>query len=787
MKLRSQVSLFLFAFGLVPLLAAVVINVPLVFGSLELVYHRTYLQSLRLELRDLDQHLASRNETARLLAKLPEPGAFREQAKGSQTAPLDTTRARYVDWLNDFLRDQLDIVQILFLDGSGRVRFWLERDKDTLSLRPGRGEPDRPAQAFFEAGMRLRPGGFLISPISINPRAANGDWRRFMMLRVISPIIGYPPASGSEESEGRAVGAVVINIDVGGVARVFRNTYWVHDDGRYLQHAGANIEGSNAFQDFPGLKELFRKGNFALWKNGDDQIIWAPLFVTEQSGPLWVGRRVDFSPMAEFRQAVQTRILTIIVVLIILVFLAARWVAVRIERFGQELTHNIGRVLQGDEAVRFSWRGPPELQALAGNLSQLAETHAHNARELRDHAKALEESNRYKSEFLANVSHELRTPLNSILVLSKLLRDSAEQTRFPDQAKQAQVIHGAANDLAALIDNVLDLSRIEARQTVFRVGAIALPNLLTELAELVRPQFEVKGLALAVEIDDSAVHTITSDREKLRQILKNFLSNAVKFTASGRITLALSRNTLEDQVERPVSISVHDTGIGIPQEKHKTIFEAFKQADGSTRRLYGGTGLGLSISRELATLMGGRIVLVSQPGQGSTFSLLLPLEFVPEPGTAYQARGEAAPSGAEAEEVPEADFSSYSVLLVDDEVQNLLRLTPMLEHWGIRVVAAGDGNEAWETLAEEDGFDLVLMDVMMPEMDGFSTLARIRAEQRFRHLPIVVLVDVDDQVEPQACIAKGANDVISKPIRPSALKAVLARYLEPSAVSEETK
>ncbi|MGF1613574.1 MAG: hybrid sensor histidine kinase/response regulator [Gammaproteobacteria bacterium] len=779
MKLRTQLFLFLCVFGLAPLLAGVFINIPLIFDSIQLLHHEAHVQNLRAELRDLDQHLASRNETARLLARLPEPGVFLPPDGSDQdTVPLETARSRYSDWLNSFLHDQLDVIAILFLSRNGEVQFWMERDRTTLQLRQGKGEPDMPSAAFIEAGMRLNPGGFLIGPISVDAGAGTQDPRRFMMLRVISPIIGYPAASTVRSADGRPVGSVVINVDVGGLASAFRDTYWVHNDGTYLRYGKPSDAQATAFRDYPGLEEIFAKGNFALWKRGEQQVIWAPLFVTEQSGPLWVGRRLDPAPIVEFRRTLEMRILAIVLALIIIVFVVARWAAVRAEAFGQELADNVGRALKGDEAVRFTRRGPPELRTLAENLSELAEQHAQKSQALRDHTRELEESNRYKSEFLANMSHELRTPLNSILLLSKLLAERPIGSLSADEAKQARVIYQCANDLAGLIDNVLDLSRIEARQTVFRIETLQLPQLLADLIDLVRPQFDTKGLRLALEIDQDAPSSIVSDRDRVCQIVKNFLSNAVKFTRDGEVQVRLGRNTEADATERPVVLSVRDTGIGIHKDKHELIFEAFKQADGSTRRRYGGSGLGLSISRELAQLMGGRIGLISGEGHGSTFSLFLPLRFEPVPTEAQDDACDADEvAGVEPRSMPEADFSSHSVLVVDDEVGNLLELASILEHWGLRVTAAGDGDEALETLAQDADFDLVLMDIMIPGMSGFEVIAHMRAQAHLREVPVLALIEPTDQLDRQSCLAHGADDVITKPVNPVALKNLLADYL----------
>jgi signal transduction histidine kinase len=775
MKLRTLILLFLFLFGLTPLIAAAIINVPLILSKLEHFYHKAHLQNLRADFRDLDQHLASRHDLIRLLAKLPEASAVLGYTEDTGLT-MEEARERYLHWANRVLADQVDIVQILFLTPDGRAQFWLERDSENLAWVSTDELKDYPSEDFIEASRHLAPGGVLIGPISLNPRAGALDRRRFMNLRLISPVTGSTdnqPAGLPVNAPGP--GLVVMNIDVGGLARAYRDTLWVHNDGRFLEHTTGDQHMGTAFEQFPGLEELFAKGDLALWKHGNQQILWVPLFVTEHSGPLWVGRRVDPSPITDFTRALELRIAGIVLLLIVLVLLGARWIALRIEKFGSELIDGITRVLKDAAPVRFDWRGPREVRTLARNLNELAEVHARHSQSLRAHAKELEATNRYKSEFLANVSHELRTPLNSILLLSKMLAESQLDEK---QRKQAQVIHSAGKDLAALIDNILDLSRIEAGKLSFTLERIDLKGLLIGLIELVRPQSDQKGLELKLEVDEDAPSSIVSDDEKIRQIIKNFLSNAVKFTPSGGITVRLQRNTAEDAERRPVRIAVEDSGIGVPGEKHALIFEAFEQADGSTNRRFGGTGLGLTISRELARNMGGRIDLESEEEQGSIFSLLLPLEFDVTQVDADQVASEpeAEEKEAESETIPEADFGNQSVLVVDDDVRNLLALTPLLEAWGLRVTGAGDGVEALETLEEEE-FQLILMDIMMPEMDGYETIRRIRAGRHQPQIPIVALTAKAGPEDRQRCLEAGADDYLPKPVDASQLKDTLERFL----------
>jgi signal transduction histidine kinase/ActR/RegA family two-component response regulator len=776
MKLRTQTLAVLLLFGLVPLGAMLVITVPLIIDSLELFYHRAHLQNLRADFRDLDQHIASRMEMVRLLAKLPEGEVLVSHRGRVEGTPVAAVAERYADAINRILYDQHDIVQVLLLDRQGKPRFGLERDAQTLGLVPRTQTLDLPQPSFVEAGTRLEPGGVLISPISVNPEAGAVDPRRFMLLRLVSPLIGGRVA-------GLPAGNVVINLDIGGLAEAYPKTYWVLSDGSFLRYGGTTGAQGLAFREFPGLEDVFRRAELALWRGPENQhVIWVPILATETSGPLWVGRQVDASPLASFRDAVELRVTLVVLVLMAAVLLVARWFAGRAARFGRELADGIGQVLKEDKPARFAWGGPEELRLLADDLNRLAESQLTKSQALRQHALDLEESSRYKSEFLANVSHELRTPLNSILLLSKLLAASSEESLSPEQARQAQVIHEAGQDLAALIDNILDLARIEARKAPLTLAQADLPQLLEGLASLIRPQTDARGLALQVQVEPDAPMELVSDVDKVRQILKNFLANAVKFTERGQIRLVLGRSHEPDAETLPVRLSVVDTGIGIPADMHQVVFEAFKQADGSTSRRYGGSGLGLAISRGLAEILGGRIVLESEEGKGSTFSLLLPLEL--EPGSREVEL--ASPRSAPAQPVPEAplpsaDFHGQRVLLVDDDVRDLLALTPVLERWGLHVLAAGDGREALETLQDEDPVDLVLIDLMLPGLTGDDTIRMLRGESRLRSVPVVAITARTEAEVRQASLDAGADDVLCKPIDPGALRDALARFLAPRA------
>jgi len=786
LKLRTQLLLFLFLFGFAPLLALVSSNLPFVLDRMELFFYRAHLQNLRADFRDLDEYLASRHEMVRLLAKLPEPSLILGQG-GSSEEDIDKARVRYTRWVNQILRSHLDMFQILYLDSQGRPRFWLELNPATGQWEPTIRKPEMPSAEFLRQGMRQAFGGVSVSKIKLNPSAALADPRHFMTLHLMSIIVGR----ASDSSPVRTMGAVVATIDVGGMARAYRNTLWVTNDGAYLQERLRGNNRPQAFEDFKGLEKIFAKGKLDLWEGRGGQIIWVPMFMTEESGPLWVGRAVDPSPVFQFRNNLIIRALTVVVIALIVVFLFANWIAVRLSRFGASLTEKIGRVLQKNEPVRFDWVGPHEIRDLGRQLTALAETHARHAQQQREHARQLEESNRYKSEFLANVSHELRTPLNSILLLSKMLAEQVECLNETEK-KQLQVIHEAGMDLRGLIDDILDLSKIEAGRISFHLEKVQMQQLVEELIELVKPQFDAKGLSLVAEYREGAPRELITDPAKVRQILKNFLSNALKFTHQGGVVIRVYAQ--DEAGGGPLCIAVQDSGIGIPADKHALIFEAFQQADGSTSREYGGTGLGLSISRELAHLMGGEIQLQSSEGRGSTFTLCLPLEFelveqsdLPRgeapaqlPGAEPMPVAGQTPRTATTGSAPPANsrpFHGERVLLVDDDLRNLLSLTPLLESWGLQVTAAGDGREALETLEEDQDFALVLMDIMMPVLDGYDTIQQIRSNRRLRDLVIIALTAKTTAEDRERCIEAGADDFIPKPVDPEALKELIYNHL----------
>jgi signal transduction histidine kinase/CheY-like chemotaxis protein len=555
-----------------------------------------------------------------------------------------------------------------------------------------------------------------------------------------------------------------------------------------------------------------------------------------------------------------------------------------------------------------SQRADPDIALKAAQIEQARLN-------LRERAQQLTPASRARAEFMANVSHELRTPLSSLLILAQLLAANAEGNLTARQVDFARTIHGAAQDLLQLINDLLDLSKVETGRMELRTQPVPLTRVLGQAEAAFRPAAAEKGLRLTVRTADDVPDSVDTDEQRLRQILRNLLSNAVKFTDHGEIALDVARDPADPALLR---FSVRDTGIGVAADKLQVIFEAFQQADGITGQRFGGTGLGLSISRELARLLGGELQVSSVPGQGSTFTLTLPagapeaelghgqgaaregspgasVLLVVEPRTARAMRqaartaldglggmqdrveivavhdgggdeieqvlagrdvvsvlvnlgtareqvqallsavadyapaapvlayeagagsGTAArlesplgtapqieivgsraqaverltlhlltalPGASAGQSSPAAEpaqsavrFDGETVLVVDDDVRNVFAMTSMLELHGLSVVHADNGRQGIETLLQNPDIKLVLMDLMMPGMDGFAATEYIRSIDRYAGLPIVAVTAKATRGDRERSLASGANEYVVKPVDVNGLLGVIATML----------
>ncbi|MFJ9849096.1 HAMP domain-containing protein [Streptomyces sp. NPDC101150] len=500
-----------------------------------------------------------------------------------------------------------------------------------------------------------------------------------------------------------------------------------------------------------------------------------------------------------------------------------------------------------------------ESQRLTAELRQRSDELQLTNAELEEKAALLATSSQYKSEFLANMSHELRTPLNSLLVLSRLLADNPDGRLSGQEVEFAVTIHRAGSDLLQLINDILDLSKIEAGRMDVHPKALPLDKLLDYVRATFRPLTVDRGLSFDVKVGEGVPRELFSDEQRLQQILRNLLSNAVKFTSTGGVELSVERvpsaGFTEESLRNAdvvIALAVKDTGIGIPPEKLDGIFEAFQQSDGTTNRKYGGTGLGLSISRDMAALLGGRIIAESEPGIGSTFTLFVPARYstaspiavspaptpaalpsvrdnvtthreVPapserppergtdtaeaggdspakHPGDAFEASEAPARTGIQAAPRPDGSdvtwpettrlrewlsgrpgrvLANRRILIVDDDIRNVFALTHVLGRVGISVKYAENGREGLEVLDKTPDVSLILMDIMMPEMDGYEMIKAIRHAPRFADLPVIALTAKAMPGDREKAIESGADDYIPKPVDVDRLLAVICRLLDP--------
>jgi signal transduction histidine kinase/HAMP domain-containing protein/ActR/RegA family two-component response regulator len=438
-------------------------------------------------------------------------------------------------------------------------------------------------------------------------------------------------------------------------------------------------------------------------------------------------------------------------------------------------------------------------------------------------------SSKYKSEFIANMSHELRTPLNSLLILAEQLRDDPEHTMSDTQVEYAGVILNSGKDLLSLLNSILELAKVESGTVSVEPAPVSLSelrsNLLLEFEQVAGRQ----GLAYSIDLEPGTPGQIVTDPQRLRQILKNLLANAFKFTETGAVHIQISvarsgwspETTSLTATQTVIALAIRDTGIGIDTEHQRRIFEAFAQGDGTTARVYGGTGLGLSISRELVGLLDGEITLTSLAGQGSTFTVYLPLtgptttphttptvsatngRTPAEASADWLATAQPAAAAAESAPMPAEPYvpavvetprpksdaprnglddrplEGTKVLVVDDDFRNVFALTALLERAQATVTTAESGPDAIDALERNPDIDLVLMDIMMPVMDGYTAIRKIRGHDQFKSIPIIAVTGKVVAGERERCLDAGANDYVPKPVNTAELLAAIGPWLLP--------
>jgi signal transduction histidine kinase/CheY-like chemotaxis protein/HPt (histidine-containing phosphotransfer) domain-containing protein len=478
---------------------------------------------------------------------------------------------------------------------------------------------------------------------------------------------------------------------------------------------------------------------------------------------------------------------------VLLVSLVAA-VAFMISRFTiRVLTRPLDLLRQGILSVRQGRFEPiqvsathDEIEDLGDSFNRMIEELQRKNREIQQHRDLLEErirqrteqlenamrtalaASQAKSDFLANMSHELRTPMNGLLGMLDVTLDS---NLNDEQRENLETAQRSAYSLLALLNDILDLSKIEAGRMMVEKIPFELRTVLEDCIKSYQPRAQQKKIALHFRIDPSAPSTIVGDPLRLRQMVTNLLSNAIKFTEHGFVAVSVRATPIDGRPgTAQVAIQVRDTGTGIDKDKLVAIFDKFTQADGSITRKYGGTGLGLAITKRLAELQGGQVAVDSTVGVGSMFTISVPYQVIQDPGPGVAHDVPAA--------VPSAEFSRpVRVLVVEDNVVNQKVVLAMLRKRMYQIDVASDGREALNLLESAEPYDVVLMDVQMPILDGLETTRIIRKDLRWTSLPILAMTAHAMNGDRERCLQAGMNGYISKPIQPAHLIATIAQAI----------
>ncbi|MBX2850653.1 MAG: response regulator [Phycisphaeraceae bacterium] len=783
------------------LAAAALSMLPLLVLSVIVSWHvrDTLLDNARREtatgLEDLDRFIIQKIDGYKIDAKTiaaytPIAGTYRAKANGG-VDPLDgsTTeqwRARLTTLFIEYAREHPGVQQVRYLDEHGVEWLRVDKYKGETRVVPAAALQDKSDRAYFLRSAALGGDQCYVSPISLNVDHSRVQINN-PVLRVSTPIWH------SEKFQG----VIVLNVSAETILDEIKQHFdqgriiFAAESGEYMSHPDADKRwgeqlgtGHSLFKDWPGLTlNTIRSHTYGdgipplslASGDGETEMTLSYISFDDHNEGWTVGLERDRAEVLAASTAMNRYILITTAIVGLIVTLLAMLGSLIWTKPIKQLSAAAEAIREGDYSVRLKAARKDELGDMARSFNRMA-MDLEKALEIDRKRAEAEASNAAKSAFLANMSHEIRTPMNAILGFTDLLL--ADGITEADCKDYIQTIQRNGDHLMCVINDILDLSKVESGKMSVESVQTSLPDLVGRVSSLMRSKAQQKGVQIKQVTGEDMPEYVFTDPVRLRQILINLMGNAIKFTHEGSVILRANHKRIDDQ-RAELIFEVRDTGIGIPPEKIEKLFKPFNQADESITRHYGGTGLGLTLSKQFVDLLGGEIQVESIPGQGSTFRVIVPVKLAQTRSTTTKT-SEA--TGTNQDQTPATDrFPGVRVLLAEDGKDNQRLIMFHLKKLGVEVELCENGKDAYERALEQRDagapFDLILMDMQMPVMDGYTATSRLREEGYAG--PVIALTAHAMSGDRQRCIAAGCDDYETKPINSERLAQLIRARLQP--------
>ncbi len=652
-------------------------------------------------------------------------------------AQLAQARSRLVSEFAAFSATHPMYYQVRYLDEHGQEIIRVDFDGEKSHIISPEYLQNKADRYYFSDTMKLSRNDLFVSPLDLNRERGQIEVPH-------KPVIRY--ARKVYEPDGDEAGIVITNVDAASILAFAEQNLLIDQAGFYLNHLDESKRwgsprdldsGYRLDQDYPLESKSMRKYNNGQFLSSYMIFTFSKVAVKGLGHWSLIAHNDTQSVLHNVNDLRNTLYIVLFIMLALTIIIALK-INARITRPIEQLTEIVYRVRHGERKLQADDSQTNEIGVLAQGFNQMISAINHSEQALEDAKAVAEEANQAKSRFIANMSHELRTPLNAIIGYSEMLRDDAKDAEDEQAVGDLESIHSAGKHLLNLINNVLDISKIEAERMDIYNESFELNTLIDDVISTFKPTAQQHHNHLEIVYIQNP-GTICTDMTKIRQCLFNLVSNALKFTEAGKVCVEIDSKHISSR--QWLLIKVKDSGIGMSEEQQKKLFQPFVQADASTTRQYGGTGLGLVISKRFIELMGGTMSLSSQLGNGSCFTIWLPTE-PPENQAKMATVHNDVDTQKKSLQKPTKQNTKTCIMVVEDDFNSRNMLSHLLHKSGIDVLKAENGRIALEQL-EKYSVDLVILDLMMPEVDGFEFLQRLKKIPQKTALPVIVMTAID--------------------------------------------